>query len=138
MAQLRLGYPEIQRSGAEVLQITHNTPAEARSYFKHYQIAFPYLCDPARAVHEAYGLHLKPAKISDGMASMAAAVGDLVRHGERTALPVPYFMRHGMKDSPQAVVFVDREGIVRHVVQAGPNAELPSNAEILRRLDAIR
>ena len=33
MAQLRLGYPEIQRSGAEVLQITHNTPAEAQSYF---------------------------------------------------------------------------------------------------------
>jgi hypothetical protein len=36
------------------------------------------------------------------------------------------------------VVFVDRDGVVRYVVQAGPNADLPSNAEILRRLDAIR
>lgn len=138
MAQLRLGYPEIQRVGAEVLQITHNTPAEAQSYFKHFPITFPYLCDADRAVHEAYGLPLRPAKVSDGMASMAAVVGDLVRHGERTALPVPYFIRHGMKDSPQAVAVVDREGIVRHVVQAGPNADLPSNAEILRRLAAIR
>jgi hypothetical protein len=61
-----------------------------------------------------------------------------LRRGEKTALPIPFMMRYGYKDSPQAVVIVDREGIVRHVVQAGPNAELPSNAEILRRLDAIR
>ena len=59
-------------------------------------------------------------------------------HGEKTALPIPFMVRYGYKDSPQAVVIVDREGIVRHLVQAGPNAELPSNAEILRRLDAIR
>jgi peroxiredoxin len=138
MAQLRLGYPEIERSGAEVLQITHNTAAEAQRYFKHYPIAFPYLCDPARAVHEAYGLALETASAKNLVASMATVASDFVRHGEKTALPVPFMMRYGYKDSPQAVVIVDREGIVRHVVQAGPNADLPSNAEILRRLDAIR
>jgi alkyl hydroperoxide reductase subunit AhpC len=138
MAQLRLGYPEIARSGAEVLQITHNTAAEAQRYFKHYPIAFPYLCDPERKVHEAYGLALETASAKNVVASMATATGDLLRRGEKTALPIPFMMRYGYKDSPQAVVIVDREGIVRHVVQAGPNAELPSNAEILRRLDAIR
>lgn len=138
MAQLRLGYPEIARSGAEVLQITHNTAAEAQRYFKHYPIAFPYLCDPERKAHEAYGLALETASAKNVVASMATATGDLVRRGEKTALPIPFMMRYGYKDSPQAVVIVDREGIVRHVVQAGPNAELPSNAEILRRLDAIR
>jgi alkyl hydroperoxide reductase subunit AhpC len=138
MAQLRLGYPEIARSGAEVLQITHNTAAEAQRYFKHYPIAFPYLCDPERRVHEAYGLALETASAKDVVASMATAAGDLVRRGEKTPLPIPFMMRYGYKDSPQAVVIVDRVGIVRHVVQAGPNAELPSNAEILRRLDAIR
>jgi alkyl hydroperoxide reductase subunit AhpC len=138
MAQLRLGYPEIARSGAEVLQITHNTAAEAQRYFKHYPIAFPYLCDPERKVHEAYGLALETASAKNVVASMATATGDLLRRGEKTALPLPFMMRYGYKDSPQAVVIVDREGIVRHVVQAGPNAELPSNAEILRRLDAIR
>ena len=138
MAQLRLGYPEIARSGAEVLQITHNTAAEAQRYFKHYPIAFPYLCDPERKVHEAYGLALETASAKNVVASMATATGDLLRRHEKTALPIPFVMRYGYKDSPQAVVIVDREGIVRHVVQAGPNAELPSNAEILRRLDAIR
>jgi putative peptide zinc metalloprotease protein len=138
MAQLRLGYPDIARGGAEVLQITHNTAAEAQRYFKHYPIAFPYLCDPERKVHEAYGLALETASAKNVVASMATATGDLLRRGEKTALPIPFMMRYGYKDSPQAVVIVDREGIVRHVVQAGPNAELPSNAEILRRLDAIR
>jgi putative peptide zinc metalloprotease protein len=137
MAQLRLGYPELQRSGAEVLQITHNTAAEAQRYFKHYPIAFPYLCDPERAVHETYGLAMETASAKQVVTSFATAASDLVRHGEKTALPIPFMMRYGYKDSPQAVVIVDREGIVRHVVQAGPNAELPSNAEILRRLDAI-
>jgi hypothetical protein len=138
MAQLRLGYPEIQRSGAEVLQITHNTAAEAQRYFKHFPIAFPYLCDPDRAVHERYGIDLEPGQLGSVVASVTTAVVDFVRKGERTASAAPFAARYGWKDSPQAVVFVDREGIVRHVVQAGPNADLPSNAEILRRLDAIR
>src|ERR1041384_3360036 len=122
MAQLRLGYPEIQRSGAEVLQITHNTATEAPRYFKHYPIAFPYLCDPERAVHEAYGLALEPASAKAVVSSFTTATADLLRRGEKTALPLPFMMRYGYKDSPQAVVFVDRDGIVRHVVQAGPNA----------------
>ena len=138
MAQLRLGYPEIQRSGAEVLQITHNTAAEAERYFKHYPITFPYLCDPDRAVHERYGLALEGASAKNVVTSFATAASDLVRHGEKTALPLPFMMRYGYKDSPQAVVFVDKQGIVSHVIQAGPNAELPSNAEILRRVDTLR
>jgi hypothetical protein len=138
MAQLRLGYPEIARSGAEVLQITHNTAEEAQRYFKHYPIAFPYLCDPGRVVHEAYGLTLQTASVKNVMTSAMTTVSDLFRRGEKTPLPLPFVMRYGYKDSPQAVVIVDRDGTVRHVVQAGPNAELPSNAEILRRIDAIR
>jgi peroxiredoxin len=138
MAQLRLGYPEIARSGAEVLQITHSTAKEAQRYFKHYPIAFPYLCDPGRVVHEAYGLTLQTASVKNVTTSAMTTVSDLLRRGEKTPLPLPFVMRYGYKDSPQAVVIVDREGIVRHVVQAGPNAELPSNAEILRRIDAIQ
>ena len=137
MAQLRLGYPEIQRTGAEVLQITHNTAAEAQRYFKHYPIAFPYLCDPDRAIHDAYGIPQVSARLADAVKTIAAATTDRLR-GEFTPSPFPAISRAHGKDSPQAVIFVDRESLVRHVVQAGPNADLPSNAEILRRLDALR
>ena len=67
-----------------------------------------------------------------------ALLAGLVGVAAQVALTAPFMLRYGYKDSPQAVVFIDRDGLVRHVVQAGPNAELPSNAEILRRLDAIR
>ncbi len=135
MAQLRLGYPEIQRSGAEVLQITHNTPAEAERYFRYHSVPYPYLCDPDRAVHEAYGLPLQSIGPLDPLKATATAALDFVRRGERTEAPFPFFARYGpTKDSPQAVLVVDREGIVRRAVRAGPNAELPSNAEILRWL----
>jgi hypothetical protein len=137
MAQLRLGYPEIQRSGAEVLQITHNTDVEARRYFKHFPIAFPYLCDPERRVHDAYGLAMERGSLKEVVRSSLTAASDLVRHGEKTPLPIPFMLRYGYKDSPQAVVFIDTRGVIGHVMQAGPNAELPSNAELLRRLDAL-
>jgi len=136
MAQLRLGYPEIQRTGAEVLQITHNTAVEAQRYFKHYPIAFPYLCDPERTVHDAYGLALEPTQVANAVKSLAAATADVLR-GQTTPSPIWFLARTHGRDSPQAVIFVDREGIVRHVIQAGPNADLPSNTEILRRLDGM-
>src|SRR5688572_19319312 len=104
MAQVRLGYPEIQRTGAEVLQITHNTAAEAARYFKHYPIAFPYLCDPERAVHEAYGIALETTQLADGARSLAMSAADRLR-GEFAPSPVPFIARHRGKDSPQAVVF---------------------------------
>ena len=119
MAQLRLGYPEIERSGAEVLQITHNTAAEAQRYFKHYPIAFPYLCDPVRAVHETYGLAMETASAKQVVTSLATAASDLVRHGEKTALPIPFMMRYGYKDSPQAVVIVDRAIGIAEVRERG-------------------
>ncbi len=137
MAQLRLGNPDIARAGAEVLQLTHNTAAEAQRYFTHFPIAFPYLCDADRAVHERYGIPLEPTRIADAVKSMTVATTDRVLHGERTASPVPFLVRTRGKDSPQVVILVDREGIVRHAVQAGPNADLPSNAELLRRLAAL-
>ena len=83
MAQLRLGYPEIQRVGAEVLQITHNTATEAQRYFKHYPIAFPYLCDADRRVHDAYGLALQTASAGQVVRSLTASATDLLRQGGR-------------------------------------------------------
>ena len=110
MAQLRLGYPEIERSGAEVLQITHNTAAEAQRYFKHYPIAFPYLCDADRVVHEAYGLQLEAPKISNAFKTMGAVAADFVTRGERTPPPISFLKRTHGQDSPQAVLVAMNNG----------------------------
>ena len=137
MAQLRLGYPEIQQQDADIVQITHNTLDEARRYAKFYRFDFPYLCDADRAVHERYGLPLEAAHAGEIVRSMTTAATDLIVHGERTPLPVPFVMRYGAKDSPQAVFVIDRNGIVRSVHRLSPNAGLPTAATLARELQAI-
>jgi putative peptide zinc metalloprotease protein len=137
MAQLRLAYPEIERRGAEVLQVTHNTPEEAARYARWYPIAFPYLCDSERIVHERYGLALEPTSPLAAVRSFAAATGDLVLRGERTASPVPFLVRYGGRDSPQAMFVIDRDGIVRAAFTMGPIDRLPAAADLLRALDAL-
>src|SRR5258705_615702 len=46
MAQLRLGYQEIQERSTEILQVTYSTREEAQLYFRQYQLSFPHFCDP--------------------------------------------------------------------------------------------
>src|SRR5918995_5076278 len=99
MAQLRLGLPDIQAHDGEVLQITHNTVDEARRYAKFYTYDFPYLCDPDRAVHERYGLAMESASPVQVVRSTATAAADLLLHGERTPLPIPYAIRYRGKES---------------------------------------
>jgi hypothetical protein len=142
MAQLRRGYPEIQKVNGEVLQITHSTAREAQLYLRRFPMVIPYLCDAERIVHEQYGIPLKtsgPAEyITNALACSAATVSDLIRQGERSPSPVPFFKRYGLKDSPQAIYIVDRDSIVRHVFTAGPIGRLPSNAEIVAVLEGLR
>ena len=137
MAQLRLGYPDIQKHDAEIVQVTHNTMEEARRYGRFYKFDFPYLCDPDRVVHEHYGLPLEAAHVGEIARSLTTAATDLVLHGERTPLPVPFAMRYGMKDSPQAVFVIDRQGIVRNVHRLTSNAGLPTTATLAKELSAI-
>jgi peroxiredoxin len=137
MAQLRLGYPDLQKHDAEIVQVTHNTMDEARRYGRFYKFDFPYLCDPDRVVHERYGLPLEAAHVGDIARSLTTAATDLVLHGERTPLPVPFAMRYGMKDSPQAVFVIDRQGIVRNVHRLTSNAGLPTTTTLAKELSVI-
>ncbi len=138
MAQLRLGYPEIQRRDAELLQITHSTPEEARLYFQQYQLAFPYLCDADRGVHRLYGVPMAEKglveEVRDFVACVAAEASDRLLRGERSASPLPYLKRYGLNDPEQAVFIVDPSGTIRYVHTTGPIGALPSTADLLRQL----
>lgn len=142
MTQLRLGYREIQERGAEILQVTWSTPEEARLYFQQYQLLFPYLCDPERAVYPLYGIrivHGGVGALAVGMAvGTAVAISDRLFRGEKTASPAP-FKRYGSTDMEQQAVFIiDKSGIIRYVQTSGSLGGLPSNAEYLRQLDRLQ
>ena len=137
MAQLGLRYPEIQALEAEVLQVTHNTLDEARGYLKHYPMKFPYLCDAGRTAHDRYGVELLSGGLGGFLASGAAVVADFVTKGETTPAPIPYFKRYAGKDAAQAVFILDREGVVRGEHRLGPNAPLPSAADLIAELQRL-
>jgi peroxiredoxin len=139
MAQLRRGYDEIRSRNAEVLQVTHNTPQEARQYFQRYALSFPYLCDAARGAHEAYGLPLSRVPLATGLGRMATGMAltaiDKVR-GEPTPSLEPA-KRLGNQDPVQAVFLVDRDGIVRAVHTTGGTGGLPTVPELVTGLAAL-
>jgi putative peptide zinc metalloprotease protein len=142
MTQLRLGYREIQERGAEILQVTWSTPEEARLYFQQYQLLFPYLCDPERAVYPLYGISMIHvgvwAKAAHAAAGMTVAISDRLFHGEKTASPVP-FKRYGSTNMKQEAVFIiDKSGIIRYAHSSSSLGGLPSNAEYFRQLDRLQ
>ena len=143
MAQLRLGYAEVQKQDSEILQVTHNAPPEAQLYFRQYELKFPYLCDAERLVHELYGIHMVqkgPVEVVRNFAMCStAAASDRIVHGEKSPSPMPYFKRYGFsKDSPQAVFIVDKSGVIRYVYTCGPLGAIPSTAELLRQLATLQ
>ena len=138
MTQLALRYAEIRALDTEILQITHNTLDEARTYLKRYPMTFPYLCDPARAVHEQYGVALVGINVRGFLASGAAVAADFVLRGESSPLPTPFFKRYRGKDAAQAMFILDRDGIVRSEHRLYPNASLPTATELIRELQSLR
>jgi peroxiredoxin len=143
MTQLRLGYSEIQKRGAEVLQVTHSTPEEARLYFQQYQLLFPYLCDPERAVYQRYGISIVRGNLFEEIRTAAvgitAVVSDRIFHGEKTSSYMPLKKRYGSTHIEQQAVFIlDKSGIIRYVHASNPLGGLPSNAEYLRQLDKLQ
>lgn len=142
MAQLRLGYEEFRKRGADILQITHSTLEEARLYFKQYQLTFPYLCDADRAVHRLYGVPMAEKgfveEVRDFVACVAAEASDRLFHGEKSASPLPHLKRYGFDDPEQAVFIVDPSGTIRYIHTTGPIGALPSTAELLRQLALLQ
>ena len=139
MAQLRRGYDEIRSKDAEILQVTHNTPHEARQYFERYPLTFPYLCDAAREAHEAYGLPLGRAPLAATVKNVATVLAltvvDKVR-GEPTPSLEPT-KRYGGQDSAQAVFLLDRDGIVRAVHTTSSVGGLPPVPELVKGLATL-
>jgi peroxiredoxin len=143
MVQLRLGYQELQARNTDILQVTCSTPAEAQLYFRQYQLSFPYLCDPERAVFPLYGIRIARAAIGKFVTnmgtSMAAMVSDRVLHGEKSPSPLPYLKRYGTMDMEQQAVFlIDTAGVIRSVYSTGSLGGLPPSAEYVRQLDQLQ
>lgn len=137
MAQLRLSYPKFQAKGAEILQISYNTPEEARLYFQRYNLLFPYLCDPDWAVYQLYGLSTVTCTLGDVFKRFTDGTLEFFRTREIGPSPLPVIRRHGLTETEQAVLVVDKAGIVRYLHRSGPIDPIPSSEQILQTFDTL-
>lgn len=135
---MRLSYQEFKKKETEILQITPSTAQEAQLYFRQYPLDFPYLCDPERAVYNLYGIPIVQSNAKILFTSIAAKVQDRLLRGEKTPSPVPYMKRYGSTIPEQALLIVDKLGIIRYIHTTGPIGGLPPNAEYLRQLDKLQ
>ena len=138
MAQLRLGYPEIKRRWAEVLQITATPLAQGALYARRFALPFPYLCDGDYAVHRRYGLTTKGmlAALKGGLESFPRIVAGLVKGEQPSMLP---YLPNGLASATmeQAMFLVGRDGRVRFRHIADVHAHIPSNETLLRALEGL-
>ncbi len=144
MAQLRGAANEFRALHTEVLQLSPNILSQARIYFRTSQLTFPYLCDQNKRVYTQYG-------ITDGgpVAGLKNAVTSLsysARTGQsaesRHALSLEILNRsfasrlqhHALTAVEQALVLIDRSGMVRWTKTLGPLENLPDNKAILEAI----
>lgn len=141
MTRLSQAYAQFQACGAEVLQVTINTVAEANLYYRNYRLATPYLCDPDAQVHLRYGLlperNTLGAVAENWVTSVAINGKDLLLHGQKAPGPGPA-VRMGMNQWSQLIVVADRAGVVRHAQRIGPFDTLPTVPELLALLEPLR
>ena len=139
MAQLRLGYPEIKRRGAEVFQITPTPPKLGPIYARRFALPFSYLCDGDSAVHRRYGLTTKGmlAAIKTMVESFPGALAGIISGQQPSMLPYMTSKEFADVTMEQALFLVGRDGRVRFRHIADVHAHIPSNESLLRALDAL-
>jgi len=64
-------------------------------------------------------------------------MSDRLLRGEKSASPTPYLRRYGSTLPDQALLIIDKAGIIRYVHTTGLIGSLPSNAEYFRQLDKL-
>jgi peroxiredoxin len=149
MSQLARGAPRFRSLDTEIVMVTPTPLSRAQFYARNFQLPFPYLCDPDYAVHETYGLAMRPHSL--------AWKTKFLLHAARIPQPendfgpakptLPELVRV-LNDDDLGFFIVDKEGIVRATTR-GPYTlvegakpvgmqPIPSNDEIVADLEGCQ
>ena len=142
MSQLARGHDDFAARDAAIVEVTNTTVDRARVYAQKFGLTFPYLCDPDYRVRRAWGLGVRshgPAYYAKMMyRGMTAPKVESDYAGEPAKLGE---LPNLMADDDMGFFIVDKQGVVRYALAGAYGTEtglrqIPSNAEILRELEA--
>ncbi len=141
MAQLGTAFNDFRALQTQVLQISPNILSRAQVYFRTSPLIYPFLCDPEKRTYSKYGITDEGPIVGSRNAMTlvihSARTGQFTETTRAMALDVlntsfvERLQHHALTAVEQALVLVDREGIVRWSKALGPLENLPDNQTIL-------
>lgn len=143
MSQLARAYPDLQKRGAEILEISLSPVRRARVYAEKFRLPFPYLCDPDYRVRRQWGLGKREHGLGYYATSLVKGIiAPKPANDYGDFAPPLDEMRNVLSDDDMGFFLVDKQGIVRYAIGGSYMAErgsrsIPSNDEILREVDKL-
>jgi peroxiredoxin len=147
MSQLARGAPRFRELGTEIILVSPTPLERGRFYARNFQLPFPYLCDPDRRVHEAYGLGARARSVAwkVGVALSARRMPPPPETEFGPAKPTLSELNHLFTDDDLGFFIIDKAGVIRYAT-AGQQVSfegtkpvgvypIPSNDEIVRELE---
>jgi putative peptide zinc metalloprotease protein len=141
MAQLGTIFNELRTLQTTVLQISPNVLSRAQVYFRTSPLVYPFLCDQSKHVYSQYGVvdegAIAGTRNALTVVAYTARTGQIAETSRAMALDVlnasfvGRLQHHALTAVEQALVLVDRGGIVRWSKALGPLENLPDNKTIL-------
>jgi peroxiredoxin len=143
MTQISRAYPDMQRLGGEVLEITVSPVRRARIYAEKFRLPFPYLCDPDYEVRQKWGIASRQHGVGHYVTALVKGLRTPVPDNDfGTFAPPLDEMRRVLNDDDMGLFIVDKQGIVRYATTGAYRADssgvaVPGNEEILRELGKL-
>jgi peroxiredoxin len=143
MTQISRAYPDMQRLGGEVLEITVSPVRRARIYAEKFRLPFPYLCDPDYEVRQKWGIASRQRGVGHYVTALVKGLTTPVPDNDfGTFAPPLDEMRRVLNDDDMGLFIVDKQGIVRYATTGAYRADssgvpVPGNEEILRELGKL-
>lgn len=137
-------YEQVINQEAVIVQVAPNLHESAQTFFREQAPPYPFVCDPDKRLYATYGIGdrgvleaTRNTFVSFGTAASKGDFGNTVRASWLDVSQQNFLRRlhhHALTALDQVVVFIDKQGIVRHTLAVGTVDPIPSAVELIHLL----
>lgn len=142
MQNIIAGYEQLTARDIELIQIAPNLHETALTFFHHDDYPpYPFVCDPDKRLYAVYGIGDRGALVATRNAlvsfSGAARKKELGKMVQASWIDVANknFLRrlhhHALTALDQAVIFIDKQGVLKHRLDIDALGDIPTAHELL-------
>lgn len=142
MARITEKYDEMLTHEIEVIQVAPNLLESARIFFAQAPPQYPFVCDPDKRLYAVYGLGDRGAL--EATRNAVVSFSHAFTHGEGAKTVYGSWLdvmnrnfvrrlhHHALTAVEQGLFIINKEGVIRYQLRAGPLDPIPSGDELLQ------